>query len=421
MDVEEQASALRDALVEQLKERGSLNSPEVEAAFRAVPRHLFLPGLADDLEKVYSDEAIATKFEGEMAVSSSSQPAMMAIMLEQLGLRPGDHVLEIGAGTGYNAALMAYLVGEGGRVTAVDIDEDIVAQARQNLDAAGYGQVQVVQGDGGYGYAEGAPYDRIVLTVGAADVLPAWVEQLKPAGRLLLPLSLNGPQKSVAFRRAGDYLESDSIYDCGFMRLRGAFAGPERQLWLGEEGGVFLASEGAVAAEAETIYRWLQETPDVQPTAVQVALADVWRGLNLWLALREPRLCDLTALGEQVGRGLVPCLFSFGGNGKMCFTIGLIDREGLAVLGRPPRDKQPVENNGDRFELWIWGYGRDETLAEQLRQEVEAWEAAERPGTAGLRIRAYPADTRYEAAEGEVVVRKRWSQLVVDWRLEIGD
>jgi protein-L-isoaspartate(D-aspartate) O-methyltransferase len=418
MDADNQASALRHMLIEQLKERGSLNSPAVEAAFRAVPRHLFLPGL-DDLEKVYSDEAIATKFEGDLAISSSSQPAMMAIMLEQLELRPGHQVLEIGAGTGYNAALMAYLVGESGRVTAVDIDDDIVQQARQNLDAAGFSHVQVVQTDGGYGYAAGAPYDRIILTVGAADVLPAWVEQLKPDGRLLLPLSLNGPQKSVAFERAGDYLESDSIHDCGFMRLRGAFAGPERQLWLGDEGGLFLSVEGPATAEAATIYQWLQGAADVQPTAVEVTLADIWRGLNLWLALREPRLCDLMATGEQVGRGLVPCLFAFGGNWRSCFTIGLLDQAGLAVLSQSPHSQQPKDGNGDTLPLWIRGYGPDATLAGQLRQEIEAWDAAGRPGTAGLRLRAYPADHPYEAAEGEVVVNNRWSQLVVDWQTAI--
>lgn len=419
MDAEEQAATLRHVLVEQLKERGSLTSPAIEAAFRAVPRHLFLPGI-DDLAKVYSDEAIATKFEGEMAISSSSQPAMMAIMLEQLGLRPGDRVLEIGAGTGYNAALMAYLVGESGRVTAVDIDEEIVQQARQNLDAAGFSRVQVVRGDGGYGYAEGAPYDRIILTVGASDILPAWVEQLKPDGRLLLPLSLNGPQKSVAFRRVHDYLESDSIYDCGFMRLRGDFAGQTQQLRLGGEGGLFLTTERPAATDEGTIYRWLQEPSALEATAVQVALAEIWRGLNLWLALREPRLCELAASGEQVERGLVPCLFTFGGNWRSCFTVGLLDCEGLALLSRPPHN-QATNGEVDTLALWVWCYGPDETLGGQLRQAVEAWDAAGRPGTEGLRIRAYPADYPYEAAEGDVVLPKRWSKLVVDWRLGIRD
>src|SRR5262249_44045487 len=139
--------ALHQALVEKLKTSGCIATPQVEAAFRAVPRHLFLPDVA--LEKVYADEAIPTKLlENGQAISSSSQPAIMAIMLEQLALEPGLRVLEIGAGTGFNAALMAQIVGERGQIVTLDIDEDIVAGARAHLAAAGFDTVQVVCGDG---------------------------------------------------------------------------------------------------------------------------------------------------------------------------------------------------------------------------------------------------------------------------------
>jgi protein-L-isoaspartate(D-aspartate) O-methyltransferase len=105
-------STLHQALVDRLKCAGYIHTPAVEAAFRAVPRHLFLPAVAPDT--VYTDEAIPTKRLDGKAVSSSSQPAIMAIMLEQLDLHPGHRVLEIGAGTGYNAALMAHIVGDSG-------------------------------------------------------------------------------------------------------------------------------------------------------------------------------------------------------------------------------------------------------------------------------------------------------------------
>src|SRR5581483_5459570 len=114
----------------------------------------------------------------------------MAIMLEQLQLKPGLRVLEIGAGTGYNAALMAHIVGETGQVITIDIDEDIVYNARLHLVTAGFERVQVICADGGAGYAHAAPYDRIILTVGASDITPAWRDQMKPNGRLLLPLTL---------------------------------------------------------------------------------------------------------------------------------------------------------------------------------------------------------------------------------------
>lgn len=101
----------------------SITQSRIEAAFRAIPRHLFLPDIP--LNEVYSDKSIVTKTENGVPVSSSSQPAIMAFMLEQLGLDEGDQVLEIGAGTGYNAALMSYLVGPTGHVTTIEIEEDI--------------------------------------------------------------------------------------------------------------------------------------------------------------------------------------------------------------------------------------------------------------------------------------------------------
>ncbi len=119
---------------------------------------------------------------------------------------------------------MAQIVGATGQVITIDIDEDIVEGAREHLAAAGYDRVRVIYGDGGLGYADAAPYDRIILTVGANDILPAWREQLKPEGRLLLPLGLRDLQVSVAFEQAEDHLASVSVTVCGFMRLRGAFA-----------------------------------------------------------------------------------------------------------------------------------------------------------------------------------------------------
>src|SRR5262249_2838597 len=137
-------------------------------------------------------------------------------------LEPGMRVLEVGAGTGFNAALMAQLVGPTGRVTAIDVDDDIVAGARAHLDAAGLERGGVIQGDGALGWAVGAPYDRIVLTVGAWDVLPAWWEQLAPDGRLLLPLTSRASvEHTVLFAPVGDHLTSLSARCAGFMPLRG--------------------------------------------------------------------------------------------------------------------------------------------------------------------------------------------------------
>ena len=91
---------------------------------------------------------------------------------------------------------MVFLIVVPGRVVTVDIDQDIVESAGEHLAAAGFDRVQVVCADGGYGYVEAAPYDRIILTVGTADITPAWWEQMKPGGRIVLPLEIGGSQKS---------------------------------------------------------------------------------------------------------------------------------------------------------------------------------------------------------------------------------
>lgn len=219
----EDVRAMREQLVDHLLDAGRITTAPVAEGFRVVPRHVFLPGVAPTT--AYTDEAIPTKWAPDgRAISSSSQPSIMAIMLEQLSVEPGHRVLEIGAGTGYNAALLAHLVGESGAVTTVDIDQDLVDRARDHLAAGGFTSVQVVCADGSGGYAEGAPYDRIILTVGADEVAPAWVDQLAPGGRLVLPLSVEEGQRSVALEWHGGQLVTMSSVGCGFMPLRGALA-----------------------------------------------------------------------------------------------------------------------------------------------------------------------------------------------------
>src|SRR6185437_9918853 len=132
---EADTATLRRMLADQLLNGGRIRSSEIAEAFQQVPRHLFVPQA--EPAQAYADDAIPVKWAADgRPVSSSSQPAIMAIMLEQLRLRPGQHVLEIGTGTGYNAALLAHVVGGTGAVVTVDIDEELAETARQRLNAA---------------------------------------------------------------------------------------------------------------------------------------------------------------------------------------------------------------------------------------------------------------------------------------------
>jgi protein-L-isoaspartate(D-aspartate) O-methyltransferase len=221
----DEARQLHERLLASLERDGLLQDAAIAAAFRATPRHNFLPG--HPLQEIYSDKAVAIKRAGDEWLSSSSQPAMMAIMLAQLGLAPGMRVLEIGAGTGYNAALLAQLVGPAGRVISIDLDEDLVEGARRNLAAAGVRGVELRRGDGAIGAPDAAPFDRIIVTVGAWDLLPAWRAQLAPGGRIVLPLTLlPGQMFSVALERRGAVWEAVSARPCGFILMRGAAAHP---------------------------------------------------------------------------------------------------------------------------------------------------------------------------------------------------
>lgn len=224
-DEEREARARNGAMVDRLVARGVLRDPAVEAAFRLVLRHRFLSGVP--LAEVYSGQVVPTHWHGQRLLSSSSEPAIMAKMLEQLRVQAGDRVLEIGTGTGYNAALLAELVGSTGAVTTVDIDDTITREARHNLDAAGFGSVDVVTGDGWERVTDDAPFDSVEVTASVWDLSPAWVDQTRVGGTVVAPLWLyGGLQASVAFRKDGRSLRSRSVEPCGFIPLRGSGAGP---------------------------------------------------------------------------------------------------------------------------------------------------------------------------------------------------
>jgi protein-L-isoaspartate(D-aspartate) O-methyltransferase len=408
-----EADALHQTLVDQLKSNGYIQSSRVEAAFRAVPRHLFLPGMP--LEEVYRDQAIVTKSINGQFVSSSSQPAIMAIMLEQLQLQPGQRVLEIGAGTGYNAALMAHIVGETGHVVTIDIDEDIVESARAHLAEAGFGRVNVVCTDGGLGYPEAAPYDRIVLTVNAADITPSWRAQLTPDGRLLLPLLLRGPQASIAFAPVGDHMESLSVNACGFVGLRGAFAEADSVLQLHPEpGALFLRLGTSRFLDAQAIYELLQGPSQDLPLPMQVSPRLLFSGLSFWLALHDPLFGTLSASGPLAEQRVIPELFTFTGKIPSISTGGLFSDEAISVLMRHSAPLEP-DTTPDAFGLSVRSFGRASELTERLRNEVMSWDAAVRPGERQLHVSAYPHEQHHPFNASDVVIAKRWTDFVCSW------
>ncbi|MET7652103.1 methyltransferase domain-containing protein [Streptomyces sp. NPDC005486] len=234
------AASARAGLLRQIEASGAFAAdPPWREAFAAVPRHLFVPyyyvsgvggyerrwGQSPDprtrerwLRGVYEDTPLATRLRDGVLLSSSSQPSLMALMLAELRVEDGDRVLEIGAGTGYNAALMSYRLGEG-NVTTVDLDPEITESARRHLDDAGY-RPTVVTGDGARGVPERAPFDRIIATCTLTSIPRAWLAQCAPGALILAPLATGLIALTVrdAGHAEGRFLETAAY----FVPLRGS-------------------------------------------------------------------------------------------------------------------------------------------------------------------------------------------------------
>ena len=213
------AARLRERLVRDLLNRGPVVSRPVAAAMARVPRHVFVPEVS--IRTAYEDRVVLTRERDGKTLSTLSQPSAVGRMLEDLRVLPGMRVLEIGAGTGYNAALLAELIGDPNLVTTVDIDGGLVERARRSLAAAGYPGVEVVHADG-LTYEPDHPMDRIELSVEAPFIAPEWFRGLRDGGLILLPLRLRGIRYfTPAMRKHGDHLRAESDSGCAFMSMRG--------------------------------------------------------------------------------------------------------------------------------------------------------------------------------------------------------
>jgi len=440
MSDESSAAWMRERLAARVISANRIGSTLVAAALRDVPRHLFLPGLPP--ESAYRDDAIVTKRDADgQPISSSSQPAIMAIMLDQLDLAPGLRVLEIGAGTGYNAALMRHIVGSTGTVVSVDIDPEVAAQARDHLASAGYPDVTVVTADGTAGYPPSAPYDRVIATVGVSDLAPPWLDQLSHGGQIVVPLDVRGTQLAVAFEPAGaagppalretadEHWRSVSLTPCGFMRMRGPLAGPERTVLLAPglsvtlPDGVMLADGKEVDAEAVAGYLG---GPRVElATGVSAGPVQVIWGLGLWLAAGDPRSCTV---GEERPVGVRGRRASGPGASRLArapvrirgmrATAGIVDSGGIALLSATPLSSQGTGAPAapGLLTLAVAGFGpHASALADSLAAHVQAWDRAGQPGTAGLHVDAYPRSSAAEPGpvRGGLLIERPSTRFVV--------
>jgi protein-L-isoaspartate O-methyltransferase len=282
-NLDRQAAKDLNRMVNELVANGNITDPRWEMAFRAVPRHLFVPrfyrndqqgsSVVDSasgdqwLSAVYSDIHLVTT---EDVRSSSTAPSLMSSMLEALDLAGDERILEIGTGTGYNAALLSERLGAD-QVVSIDIDPDLIAEARERLELAGYRPLVAVA-DGADGYPDEGPYDAVIATCRLDYIPPSWLHQLRPNGVIVTPLGAGVAvlrKGATGDGAAGQFLPNSAY----FMPLRHQ---PEPIL-IGELIQVALKGSGTSRRHRfdTSIYRdnearfWLDLTnPDVRATTV---------------------------------------------------------------------------------------------------------------------------------------------------------
>jgi protein-L-isoaspartate(D-aspartate) O-methyltransferase len=209
----------RAAKVQWLAERGYLESGRIRAALLAVPREDFIPRLYRD----YAYQEVPFPLPGERATISC--PHSYPLFYEPLGLDGGHRFLEIGAGSGYGAAVAREVVGPTGLVISMEIDPVTLAFARRNLTRTGYDDVVLVSGDGGLGHPERSPYDSIAITAACKDIPAPLIEQLKDGGRLISPVlkSSSYAQDLVLLKKEAASVQTQILCEVLYVSLRGVY------------------------------------------------------------------------------------------------------------------------------------------------------------------------------------------------------
>ncbi len=195
MNLEEQ----NEKLVEMLKKAGYIKSENVEKAFLSTPRHLFVPERL--LKYAYNDEPLPIGY-----AQTISQPSTVAIMTELLEAEEGNKILEIGSGSGWQAAILARIIGEKGKVYTIEINKELAEFAKKNLAKIGIKNVEIICKDGSLGLSEKAPFNRIIVTA-ACPSAEHLIEQLKENGILVAPVGNEHVQKMTVYKKKKHKIE----------------------------------------------------------------------------------------------------------------------------------------------------------------------------------------------------------------------
>ncbi len=370
-------------------------SEATQHAFRHMPRHRFIQryrdwgttewhevradNVGEHLATLYANRAL-TLFgnDDDHIPSTISQPSLVLRMLDMLQLQPGHTVFELGAGSGWNAALMGYLVGPTGHVYSLEIIPEVAQRAQETIAALGITNVHIMAADGGEGYAAGAPYDRVIFTAGAYDLPHYFYTQMKDGGLLLAVMkNAGGGDHVFLLRQTADHFESLASMPCGFVQLTGQYQ---------------LSSLEPIPVEMLPGWRTLQQqelakTPFWWGGKGQEGF--VWRtyGIRSFLGITEPSFRAFkTAKTEERSRE--------------AHYFGLWDHaQRSLVLAKDD---------------WLMAYG-SVVAKERLLHKVRQWVDLGMPSAASFALQVYPRDVSLSAGAQQWIVTRRESQFL--WSL----
>lgn len=404
---EADADAARKAMVENLAANPDVADAALLAAVATVPRHRFLPAGTPLTDAYDIDQAVMTRRDlAGMPISSISAPWLQAQMVLAAELGPGDRVLEVGSG-GYNAALLAEIVGEHGTVVSVDIDSWVTDRARRFLDAAGYSdRVEVVTADAEHPLPCQRRFDAIIVTVGAWDIPPAWIDQLTPEGRLVVPLQMGLTTRSLSLRRQNDHLVATSAQVCGFVPMQGVGTHVRHQGTATDRHGITvtftsdsvmpLGSNPDQTLSGEGVEAW---------SGVTIAHGQVdLSGLLLWMASHEIEWCGaMSPAGGVIHPDKVLTLW----------PNALVTYDAIATL--TCRDINEPKSPDIGFELGVRGFGPEGTsAAARVVTQLRAWDHAGRPSEP--EIRYFPWGTRTaDTTDETLLLRKKHGHVAITW------
>ncbi|NRQ30641.1 methyltransferase, FxLD system [Nonomuraea sp. NN258] len=385
-------------MVRELRDQGAIQSEPVAAAFAAVPRHLFTPGESLQVAYGVDNAPIVKRGDDGLTLSSVSAPHLQATMLEAAEVKPGMRVCEVGSG-GYNAALLAELVGGSGHVTSVDIDPDIVERASTFLNEAGYHRVDVVLADAEEGVPEAAPFDRIIVTAGSWDIPPAWIDQLTDDGRIVVPLRLKGTTRWIAFDRdSRGSLVSRGYGLCVFVPFQGAGSHTERNVTI-DDGVVLRLDDEDLKIDVAAARRALH-LPKIERWSG--AVFDMPDEQMLFLLTNDPNMALLHADQQVIDQGLLsrPALRG---------VPVLIGSDSFAY-----RAARPNDDMSSGYESGVYAHGPSaEELAGRYVELLRRWASKyHRRGAASIEYLPKPAEP---AAHSSAVIAKRHGTVVVTW------